>query len=57
MLKGIWHGFGAMFGGVWESIAPYQGIFWFFLLALVLLAAVLAVGAYYLLWKDLDHDD
>ena len=57
MLKGMWHGLGLMFGSAWDVIAPYQGIFWFFVLVAVLLAVALAVCAYYLLWNDFGHDD
>ena len=46
-----------MFGSAWEVLAPYQGVFWFFVMVVMLLVVAVGVAGYYLLWKDFGHDD
>lgn len=54
MLEAMLDGLVAAWGGLWGTVAPYQGIFWFFTLVVLAILVCLAVAGYYLLLKDSD---
>lgn len=52
MLEAILKGLGGVAGALWEMVAPYMGIFWFFVLVVLALLVVAGVVGYLLLVKE-----